>query len=138
MIGDSDRLKAEGFSTNIEVRSAGIYALLNRGELVYIKRSPNVWSALASHFRTRRRKRINGTTMLGYRWSDAKEFEFDELLIRYCYLDELEAIELDLIERYRPEFNVKIRPVYHSGMKIDYAELMALLSEKSKPFERRI
>jgi len=76
--------------------------------------------------------------MLGYRWSDAKEFEFDELLIRYCYLDELEAIELDLIERYRPEFNVKIRPVYHSGMKIDYAELMALLSEKSKPFERRI
>jgi hypothetical protein len=137
-VRDSERLRAEGFGTSVEVRCAGIYALLEKGKLVYVKRSPNVWTALARIFATKRRRKGLGDTRLGSHWVDAKQFEFDELLIKYCYLSELESIELDLIERYQPEFNVRIRPVLHGGLKIEYSELMAMLGEKGRPFERRI
>lgn len=138
MIGDSNRLRAEGFGTEIKVQCVGIYALLNQGKLVYLRKSRNVWSSLAQIFRTKKRGKGRGDTKLGFRWTEAKQFEFDELLIKYCYLNELESLELDLIERYQPEFNVRIRPVLHAGMKLDYAELIGMLSEEVRPFERRI
>lgn len=122
----SERLRLEGFGTRLEPRCVGIYALINKGEVVYVGQSRNLWTRLGQHFQTRRRGRGRGSTKLGAKWADTVQFEFDEILIKYCFLEERDRIELEVIERYRPRFNIQIRPVMPAGIKLSLADIAAM------------
>jgi len=62
-----------------------------------------------------------------------KLFEFDEILLKYCYIEDLERLELDLIARYRPEHNIRVRAPYSQiRLDIDYVVAMMELSRKPK------
>lgn len=134
----AQRLRGEGFGTQLECRCVAIYALISRGEVVYVGQSKNVYHRLGQHFTTRRRNRGgNGSTKIGSTYANVVLFDFDEVLLRYCYLDELDRIELDVIERYRPRFNVAIRPVMPAGIKLNLHDIPELwkLSKSKKEFQ---
>jgi hypothetical protein len=124
LLSDAKRLREQdGFGTEILPWCVGVFALVDKGVVVYVCGSKNLWGRLGELFRTKRRGRANGDTKLGYRWTDAKEFSFDEVLIRYCYLDELERMEHDLVEKYQPEHNISLRP---TKVRLGVDELFAL------------
>jgi excinuclease UvrABC nuclease subunit len=88
-----------GFADVTAIRRSGVYVLLSRGEVVYVGQSVKLYARLATHIVRRGKDR-------GKR-SRVPSIRFDQIWVRHCEVEELDEVEADLIERYRPEYNVR-------------------------------
>lgn len=96
----------EGFVDVSFMLHCAVYALLKRGEVVYVGQSKKPLTRLYSHAHARGRK---SPWKPGYR-EQTVGFQFDKIWIRPCMLAELDRIEAEMIKKYQPRHNVKGKP----------------------------
>lgn len=84
----------------------GVYALVRKGEVVYIGMTRKLWIRLYAHCNARgkplpqkagQNRNGNGIT-------------FDDIWVWPCMLGQLDSLEVHLIQKYMPRYNVKDKP----------------------------
>jgi len=85
---------------------SAVYLLLNRGKVVYVGQSVNIYRRVSEHFNDMRNHRVKRRTVQPSRYGI---FEFDRVLVRFVPVDDLDREELELIQRYQPQHNTKYR-----------------------------
>jgi hypothetical protein len=92
----------------------GIYALVLRGEVVYIGMSKSIYQRIAQHRAASLRNRgVLGSDRVRRTMIEKDplggRIQFDEVWVRWCRLPELERLELYYIDRFKPRWNLQIR-----------------------------
>lgn len=131
-------MELDGFSDASGVLRAGVYALVYQGEVIYIGKAKALYSRIYSHksawTRARSKKRDRIPRFLD---SIVKGFLFDQVFIRPCRSDQLDLLEQQMIHRYQPKHNIRLRttPV-PADARIVLAQLTSATVTRT-PFERR-
>lgn len=100
----------DGFLDVSPTLRAGVYALVSHGRVIYVGKSKRMLSRIDQHraaYSAKRRKGANAswiTDTLGI-----PGLTFDEVHIRPCRLEDLDAIEREMIDRFQPQYNVRLR-----------------------------
>ncbi len=135
MLEQRGKLEEDGF-TRIESPCApsGIYCLLRDGVVVYVGKSKSVYARIAQHHNTRRQSKRTAAQ----RWRTeaelaALEVGFDEVWILFCPVIELERLELEYIDRFKPKWNIQLREPL-PNIKVD---IKALAAQMNWDFKRK-
>lgn len=99
-------LQLDGFLDISPILRCGVYALCKRGVIIYVGKSKSMYARIYTHknFANRGAK---GKAIPS--WLPVKGIQFDEVHIRPCTLDQLDALEAEMIDRYRPRFNQSLK-----------------------------
>lgn len=92
-------MQLDGFVNISEALKCGVYALVAKGEVVYVGQSKVMLTRIYSH-RNANRKSGNLPS-----WFPVKGITFDEVHVQPCHPDRLNELENQLINRYKPKFN---------------------------------
>ncbi len=95
----------EGFVDVSFMLHCAVYALRKRRTVVYVGQTKKPLTRLYSHMNARGKKE---PWKAGYK-TQKTGFSFDEIWIRPCMLSELDALEVEMIRKYQPRYNVKHR-----------------------------
>lgn len=93
-----------GFFDASDMLKAGVYALVYRGEVVYIGKSKSMLGRVYTHrqvWRSRKGGKVPS-------WLPVKGILFDEVHIRPCRLEQLDTLEAEMIKLYKPRGNVQL------------------------------
>ena len=94
-------MQLKEFSEVTEVLRAGIYALAFKGIVVYVGKSKCMLSRVEAHRGLFRRKAPS--------WMPIKGVQFDQVFVRPCPLAMLDALEAEMINRYKPKINQRLK-----------------------------
>lgn len=100
----------EGFIDVSQSLKCGVYALVSQGQVVYVGKSKCMLVRIYSH---RNAKNKKGTLPS---WFPVKGIAFDEIHIHPCHIDQLDALENKMINRFKPKFNTLLKtsaPIAH-------------------------
>ena len=99
-------LAIEGFEDVTTLLRSGIYILVKRGVVIYVGKSKSLYSRIYTHkhFANRGAK---GKAVPS--WLPVKGMQFDEVHIRYCHVDQLDALEYETINKYKPHYNTNLK-----------------------------
>jgi len=92
-----------------EVLASGVYALLSRGTVVYIGKSKCMLARVYAH-RNRYANRRRGKDVPWWLEASIPAIAFDQIMVLPCSLDRLDRLEKEMIERYRPKYNERLKP----------------------------
>lgn len=93
-----------GFIGVSEILRSGVYALVYRGAVVYIGKSKVMLGRIYTHRSQWGRKALP--------WLPIKGILFDEVFVRPCTLDQIDELEYEMINLYKPRYNVMLK---HNG-----------------------
>ena len=93
----------EGFTNISESLKCGIYALCSKGKVIYIGKSKCMLVRIYSH---RNAKSKKGSLPS---WFPIKGITFDEVHVRLCHPDQIDQLEFDMINLYKPKLNVNLK-----------------------------
>lgn len=96
----------EGFLDCSAILRSGVYALVKAGVVIYVGKSKSVYQRVYAH-RTTASRAARGKPIPS--WLPIKGFVFDQVLVYPCTVDELDAREAEMIERYKPRFNESLK-----------------------------
>lgn len=96
-------MQIEGFMEISEALKCGVYVLVSRGAVVYVGKSKCMLVRIYSH---RNAKSKRGTLPS---WFPVKGIAFDEIHICPCHPDLIDKLEYDMINRYKPRFNDRLK-----------------------------
>jgi excinuclease UvrABC nuclease subunit len=99
-------VQLEGFVDASAVLKAGVYALVKNGVVIYVGKSKSVYQRIYTH-RHMARKAAKGQTIPS--WLPAKGFVFDQVFVRTCTVDKLDALEVEIINTYKPRYNESLK-----------------------------
>lgn len=99
-------MQLDGFQEVSQVLRAGVYALCHRGQVVYVGKAKTLLSRVAAH-RSMWGKARRGQAIPD--WIPIKGILFDECFIRTCRTDQLDALEREMINKYKPKFNILLK-----------------------------
>ena len=104
-------LALEDFQDVSTLLRSGIYILVKRGVVIYVGKSKNLYSRIYTHkhFANRGAK---GKAVPS--WLPVKGMQFDEVHIRYVHVDDLDRVEHDTINKYKPHYNMNLK----NGLKV--------------------
>jgi excinuclease UvrABC nuclease subunit len=104
-------LTLEGFENCTTLLRSGIYVLIKRGVVIYVGKSKSLYSRIYTHkhFANRGAK---GKAIPA--WLPVKGMQFDEVHIRYVHVDDLDRVEAETINRYKPHYNTNLK----NGLKV--------------------
>lgn len=108
-------MRLEGFVDVSAILGSGIYALVSRGEVVYVGKSKVMLMRVGNHRTALGRKRLTGRATRGV--------VFDSVWVMPVHVDRLEEVEYDMIQRYRPKWN----KIWNSGPPPEIAALIGHL-----------
>jgi hypothetical protein len=116
-------MEQDGFVDISVILRCAVYALLKKGTVVYIGQSRTPYKRLNAHA-SFRGKSVPGkfVTQNFCYWSRRIGYQFDEVWVRPCVIDEVDAVEREMIRKYRPKHNVR----HNEGIP---EELKAIVSE---------
>jgi excinuclease UvrABC nuclease subunit len=97
-------MQLEGF-TRVGALESGVYALVWRREVVYVGKSSNVLRRVYQH-RNNRLKVFHRDPG----WTKIKAIPFDDIWVMDVPYGRLDAVEAEMIARYRPRFNDRLVP----------------------------
>lgn len=98
-------MNLDGFLDVTALRAAGIYALTWRSRVVYVGQARDLAQRLARH-----RSNMNSSRKR-YSWEPrSNKMMFDGAHILPCAPNELDRLEREMINRYRPRYNIHHRP----------------------------
>lgn len=97
-------MELEGFQEISGLLRCAVYALVWRREVVYVGQTRQPWVRLYAHASARGRTR---SIPAGPHRTVKAGIKFDQLFIRNCMLGELDGLELEMIAKYRPKYNVR-------------------------------
>lgn len=98
-------LELEGFVDASAMLRCGVYALVYRGVVVYVGKSKCMLGRVYGHrsnYTSKRRKEVPS-------WVPTKGFLFDEIHVRPCAPDLVDALEYALINTYKPKHNTQLK-----------------------------
>lgn len=107
MEGGVPSARLSGFSDLSLLLRSAVYALYYKGELVYIGQSKQLLIRLYQHKNNYSRTRRDKPVMAG---SSAKAILFDEIKALPVERGMLDAVERELIDKFKPRYNTQ-----HSG-----------------------
>lgn len=84
-----------------EMLCCGVYVLLRKNVVVYVGQSRKMLKRIYTHDNT-----IGHRSPVGYK-RKTKGISFDEVHVRPCKVEELDALEQILIAKYQPRYNVQ-------------------------------
>lgn len=84
----------------------GVYALVRRGTVVYVGKSKKLWIRLYAHCNARGKML---PLPVGYN-TQKRGVNFDDIWVWPCMLGQLDTLEVHLIRKYVPKYNVKDKP----------------------------
>lgn len=119
-------MELHGFIDVSKILHCGVYALLMKGEVVYIGQSKQPLQRLCVHMNYRKRKYPKP---MGYRTVKVG-IDFDAVWFRPCMLAELDSVEIAMIKKYQPKHNVKHKPPKPS---IDLQMLIEMMPPNAMP-----
>lgn len=114
-----------GFVEVSEVLRSGVYALAYKGEVVYVGKSKCMLTRVETHRGLFRRKAPS--------WMPVKGIQFDQVYVRPCPLAMLDALEVEMINLYKPRLNERLK----TNEKIK-AEINIVVAGKSLTLNRRM
>ncbi len=129
-------LALSGFEDVSALLGPGVYALIKRGVVIYVGKSKSLYQRIYAH-RNMARAAAKGKTIPT--WMPIRGFVFDQVFIRPCRLEDLDSLEREMVELYKPKFNMSLKtnlavratvPMVINGVSL-------CLNPKSS-FERRI
>lgn len=102
-------MELAGFTQIGKILQSGIYALVYRREVVYVGKSKTMLVRIYSHRNAWGDKR-QGKRRETPSWSPVKGILFDDVWILPTPTDQLDAREQEMIAKYRPKYNIKLKP----------------------------
>ena len=104
-------LVLEGFENCSTLLRSGVYVLVRRGVVIYVGKSKTLYSRIYTHkhFANRGAK---GKAIPS--WLPVKGMQFDEVHIRYVHVDDLDRVEAETINKYKPHYNMNLK----NGLKV--------------------
>lgn len=104
-ICEAGMVEIAGFTNISGILGPGIYALLWRGSVVYIGQSKKMLTRIYTH----RANRGKDLSKYEGRWVHARGISFDDVWILPCKVEVLKSLEAELIELYKPRYNVMVK-----------------------------
>lgn len=107
-----------GFIDATAMLRGGIYALVHRGVVVYVGKSKVMLTRVNAHrgaWGSKSRKAVGLKPIKG--------ILFDEVWVRPCSLEEIDELEHEMINLYKPRYNQLLR----NGLPVDISALVAQL-----------
>ncbi len=84
----------------------GVYVLIGKGEVLYVGKSLNLFHRIGQHVTAMRRHKKG---LLRYKGKEDTPFiEFDQIMVKWVPIHQIDAEELKLIQRFLPEYNEKM------------------------------
>lgn len=118
-------MEVEGFIDVSAILRSGVYALVHRGVVVYVGKSKVMLGRLYAHrtaWGSKSKKRVGYKPISG--------ILFDEVWIKPCATDEIDSLEYEMINRYKPRYNAQLKNGLPAAA-LDLAQLLApLLGER--------
>lgn len=103
------KMELEGFHNVSPILRAAVYALVARGVVVYIGKSKKPLSRIDAHRKVWSSKRSGRHSWIADTLG-IPGIMFDEIHIRPCLLEDLDTLEREMVIRYSPRFNTKLKP----------------------------
>lgn len=128
-------MELSGFISVSEVLKSGVYALVYQGVVVYIGKSKTMLIRIYTHRAQRGKKE--------FPFSQVKGIAFDEVFVRPCPIDKLDALEYDMINLYKPRYNTQLKHFGKSTAEVvlNYNGIPLVLNRPAIPgpkIERRL
>ena len=103
-----DNLCGEGFEAFGRPKlGTGVYLLLLAGTVIYVGKSLNIFMRVGQHVLAMRRHRKG---LRPYKGKEELPFiEFDQVLVKWLPISQINLEEIKLIQRYLPECNNKFK-----------------------------
>lgn len=95
----------DGFIDASELLKGGVYLLLYKREVVYVGKAKRMLTRVYSHLHIWSSKRRGKTPS----WLPIDGVYFDEVYIRPCHPDQIDALEREMISLYKPRLNTKLK-----------------------------
>jgi len=132
-------MQLEGFADVTEVLRPGVYALCAKGRVIYVGKSRSMLGRINTHRKIWADKR-KGKSSAIVESLGIPGLLFDEVHVFPCRLDQLDAVETEMINKYKPHYNKNLK----NGLKvkapinITIAGTVLTLNAAQPKFERRI
>ena len=99
-------LDLEGFLDFTPLLRAGVYALCKRGVVIYVGKAKGLYSRIYTHkhFANRGAKGLKIPD-----WLPVKGIQFDQVFVRPCTLEDLDSLEREMINLYKPKYNQSLK-----------------------------
>lgn len=128
-------LRLEGFADVSGLLTCAVYALAKDGAVVYVGQSKKPIARIAAH-------RSNWGRKSAPTWMPAscRGILFDQVFIRPCRSEDLNALEVEMINLYKPRYNIRIKtpaPIA-SEFILRVGAFTLPINRPTPPFERRI
>lgn len=94
-----------GFTDASELLKGGVYALVYRREVVYVGKAKRMLTRLSSHMSIWAKKKSGKVPS----WLPIDGIYFDAMWIRPCHPDEVDRVEREMIELYKPRLNKNLK-----------------------------
>ena len=88
-----------------QILRAGVYILCFEGKVVYIGKSKRMYSRIYAHKNITASKRAKEVPS----WLPIKGVLFDEVHVRPCAIEQLNALERQYINLYKPRYNIHLK-----------------------------
>lgn len=128
-------LALDGFVDASPMLACGVYALAREGVVVYVGQSKKMLARIAAH-------RSNWGRKSTPSWMPAscRGMLFDQIFIRRCAPELLDRLEAEMINLYKPRYNIKIKTTQPitSEFSIRCGEFTIPINRPTPAFERRI
>lgn len=133
-------MELAGFQDVSRLLGVGVYALAHRGVVVYVGKSKSLYQRIYAH-RNLWNQGKRGRPQPSWMPPSAKGMLFDEIHILPCTLEQVDALEVQMIERFRPKHNIVHQP--RTALPVELKLLvngvaLTLASRSQSRFERRI
>lgn len=130
-------MQMQGFSDVSEVLGTGVYALVYKGVVVYIGKA----KAMLTRVYTHRSMWSAARRGKAPKWMPIKGILYDQVFVQPCAIADLDALEREMIELYKPKYNVLLKtqdkisvPI---ALQINGVDLCLNDPTEGRPMERR-
>jgi hypothetical protein len=130
-------LALDGFVDVSGMLCCGVYALAKNGVVIYVGQSKKMLGRVSAH-------RSNWGRKSTPAWMPAscRGMLFDQIFIRPCRVEDLDALEAQMINLYKPRYNVRIKTPYPISTPFNITIRGFVIPCNTRaappPFERRI
>jgi len=100
-------MELQGFTDVSLLLRAGVYALCKRGVVIYVGKSKSLYSRIYTHRNLSSRGK--GKSIPAWMPQSLKGIVFDEVHIRPCRLEDLDSLEEQMINLYKPHYNINLK-----------------------------
>lgn len=130
-------LTLDGFIEVSPLLTCGVYALAKEGVVIYVGQSKKMLARIAAH-----RSNWGRKSTPAWMPTSCRGMLFDQIFIRPCRVEDLDRLEAEMINLYKPRYNVRIKTSHpiSSPFNITIGGFVIPCNARPAhaPFERRI